>query len=151
MKTKTFAMIKPGAIHRGLAGEIIKRFEHRGLSIVGMKIINVTEKQAKEHYQVHESKPFYPNLVSYIMSGPVIVLVIKGENVIELVRNMAGKTDPIQALPGTIRGDFSADIQNNIIHTSDSPETAVHEIGIYFAENEIIDYKRVTDNWSNHS
>ncbi len=150
MTNQTFAMIKPGAIHRGLAGLIINRFEQRGLNIVGLKLINVSEAQAKEHYYVHRDKPFYDDLVNYIMSGPVLVLVISGENAIELVRNMAGNTDPLKALSGTIRGDFSADIQNNIIHTSDSITNAEKEINIYFTENEILDYQRVIRNWTNH-
>ncbi len=150
MKTKTFVMIKPGAVHRGLIGEIVTRFETRGLNIIAMKVINVTKEQAMEHYAVHKEKPFYQDLVDYLMSGPVVVMVIKGENVIELVRHMAGDTNPIKALPGTIRGDYSADIQNNIVHTSDSPESAQHEIGIYFSTDEILDYRRVTNVWANH-
>ncbi len=150
MNNQTFAMIKPGAVQRGLAGTIINRFEQRGLNIVGLKLINVSEKQAKEHYEVHRDKPFYNDLVNYIMSGPVMVLVISGENAVELVRNMAGNTDPLKALSGTIRGDFSADIQNNIIHTSDSLVNAEKEINIYFNTNEIINYQRVIRNWTNH-
>lgn len=144
----TFAMIKPGAVHRGLIGDIIRRFEYRGLSIVGMKLIQVTEEQAKRHYEEHAEKAFYPRLVSYVQSGPVVVLAIYGENAITLVRKMAGATNPIEAVPGTIRGDYSADIENNIIHTSDSTETASRELAIYFNEAEIVDFERITNMWS---
>lgn len=144
----TFAMIKPGAIHRGLIGDIIRRFEYRGLSIIGMKLIQVTEEQAREHYKEHEGKSFYPRLISYIQSGPVVVLAIYGENAVALVRKMAGATNPLEAIPGTIRGDYSADIENNIIHTSDAKETAERELAIYFKEEEVLDYQRVTNIWS---
>lgn len=144
----TFAMIKPGAIHRGLIGDIVRRFEYRGLNIVGMKLVQVSEEQAKAHYKEHEGKPFYPRLISYIQSGPVVVLAIYGENAITLVRKMAGATNPLEAVPGTIRGDYSADIENNIIHTSDAKETAERELAVYFNKSEIIDFQRVTNSWS---
>lgn len=147
---KTFAMVKPGAVHRGLIGDIIKRFENRGLNIVGLKLIQVSEEQAKQHYQEHLGKDFYSSLVEYITSSPVVVLAISGPSAIQLVRNMAGLTDPIKAQPGTIRGDFSAHISNNIIHTSDSVESANRELGIYFSDQDIIDYHRITDGWSFH-
>lgn len=145
---RTFVMIKPGAIHRGLAGEIIKRFEQRGLSIMAQKMMMVTDAQASVHYAVHREKPFYQSLVNYITSGPVIVMVIYGENACKLVRNMAGATNPLDSMPGTIRGDFSADLGNNIIHTSDSLENAKFEMGIYFNDDEILDYHRITDHWA---
>lgn len=144
----TFAMIKPGAIHRGLIGEIINRFERRGLNIVGMKLVEVSSEQAHSHYEEHKSKAFYPRLITYIMSGPVVILAIRGENATTLVRNMAGATNPEDALPGTIRGDFSADIENNIIHTSDSMQNAQKELEIYFRTSELIDYSRITNKWS---
>lgn len=144
----TFAMIKPGAVHRGLIGDIIRRFEYRGLSIVGMKLIQVSEEQARSHYAEHAEKSFYPRLVSYVQSGPVVVMAIYGENAVALVRKMAGATNPLEAAPGTIRGDYSADIENNIIHTSDSPETAKRELSVYFSETEIVDFERITNAWS---
>lgn len=148
MSALTFAMIKPGAVHRGLVGSIIKRFEDRGLNIVALKMIKVTKKQAQEHYFEHRDKPFFSELVDSIMSGPVVVLLICGEQAIELVRNMAGATDPLKSIPGTIRGDFSADLTNNIIHTADSEESVVHESEIYFSVEERIKYNRITDIWS---
>ena len=145
---RTFVMIKPGAVHRGLVGEIIKRFEQRGLSIMAQKMIMVSLDQASEHYAVHIEKSFYQSLVEYITSGPVVVMVIYGENACKLVRNMAGATNPLDSIPGTIRGDFSADLENNIIHTSDSIENAKFEMNIYFDDEEILEYKRITDRWS---
>ena len=145
---KTFVMIKPGAVHRGLAGEIIKRFEQRGLSIMALKMIMVTQDQASLHYKVHVEKPFYNSLVNYITSGAVFVMVVYGENACQLVRNMAGATNPLDSIPGTIRGDFSADLENNIIHTSDSIDNAMFEMGIYFDNSEILDYHRITDKWA---
>lgn len=144
----TFAMVKPGAVHRGLIGEIIRRFENRGLSIVGMKLIQVSESQARDHYMEHAEKSFYSRLISYVQSGPVVVMAIYGENAVALVRQMAGATNPLEAIPGTIRGDFSADIENNIIHTSDCVETAERELAIYFNDGEIIDFERITNAWS---
>lgn len=148
MHSKTFTMIKPGAVQRGLVGEIIKRFETKGLNIVALKIINVTDEQAEQHYSVHKDKSFYPQLVEYITSGPVVVMMIEGENAVELVRKMAGDTNPLKSSPGTIRGDFSADIENNIIHTADSLENAARECSIYFNSEEILEFQRVTDPWA---
>ncbi len=150
MKNQTFAMVKPCGVQRGHIGEVIKRIETKGLTISALKMINVTEEQAAKHYSAHVQKPFYHELVSYITSGPVVAMVITGNNAVELIRILAGATDPLKALPGTIRGDLSIDIQNNIIHTSDSPEHALEEIAVYFKEEEIIDYELCTNRWSTH-
>ncbi len=143
----TFAMIKPNAIQRGLAGEIISRFENKGLTISAMKMINVSEEQAKAHYKCHEGKSFYPNLLESITSGPVVCLAISGVNAIALVRHMAGATNPLEALPGTIRGDYSADMRLNLIHTSDSEDNAKYELGIYFRDDEIVTTSKSLDPW----
>lgn len=145
---QTFAMIKPGSVHRGLVGNIISRFEHKGLTIIGMKMIKVTREQAFEHYSAHKDKPFFNNLIECITSAPVVALVIQGENAIDLVRIMAGSTNPLESLPGTIRGDYSANIENNIIHTADSVDSAKREINIYFSKKEIQEYKRITEKWA---
>lgn len=150
METKTFAMVKPCGVQRGHIGDVIKRIEQKGLAISAMKLIKVSDEQAKEHYKSHIEKPFYSELVEYLTSGPVVALVISGNDAVEMVRILAGATDPKKALPGTIRGDFSIDIQNNIIHTSDSVEHAQEEIGIYFKEEEIIDYQLIMNKWSTH-
>lgn len=143
----TFSMIKPGAVNRKLVGEIINRFEKKGLNIVGMKLIRVTKTQAAKHYYSHHEKPFYQTLVDYIQSDPVVVFVIEGENAVNLVRLMAGSTNPLEAQLGTIRGDFSADITNNVIHTSDSIENAYREIAIYFKKDELIEVNHLMDKW----
>lgn len=148
IRNRTFMMIKPGAIHRGLVGDIINRIERKGLNINAIKMIKVNNEQAKLHYIEHQDKPFYNDLIEYIKSDPVIVMAIEGEEAVALVRKLAGNTNPLESSPGTIRGDYSADIENNIIHTSDAPETAKRELEIYFDENEFIDYHRITEKWS---
>ncbi len=145
MKEQTFAMIKPDGVERGYIGEVIKRIEQKGLTISALKMLNVSDEQAKLHYKIHSGKPFYNELVNFITSGPVVALVISGESAVELIRMLAGATNPTKAQPGTIRGDFSIDIQNNVIHTSDSVEHAKEEIDIYFSENEVINYNKLLD------
>lgn len=144
----TFAMIKPGATQRGFIGQIITRFEDKGLNIVALKMINVTEEQAKQHYIMHKDKPFYSELVESLQSSPVVVMAVSGLHAVSLVRLMAGDTDPVKAVPGTIRGDYSSDIQNNIIHTSDSSESVIRELDIYFSQNEIVEYEKELNKWS---
>lgn len=144
----TFAMIKPGATQRGFIGDILTRFEDKGLSIIGLKMINVSKEQAHEHYKMLSDKPFFNDLVEMIMSSPCVVMVLSGNQAIDIVRMMAGDTDPLKALPGTIRGDFSCDIQNNIIHTSDSLENVIREIEIYFTADELLEYEKELNKWS---
>lgn len=141
----TFAMIKPNAVARGFMGDIISRFEKKGLTISAMKLINVTEEQAKKHYACHEGKPFYEGLLKSVMAGPVVVMAITGNEVIKIVRLMAGATNPLESQPGTIRGDFSCDMKLNCIHTSDSPESAEYELGIYFNEKDYVGNEKLTD------
>lgn len=143
----TFAMIKPCGVARGLIGEVIKRFEQKGLTISAMKMINVTKQQAQAHYKQHEGKPYYDALLDSIMSGPVVCLAITGNQAISLVRKMAGATNPLESELGTIRGDFSSDMRLNVIHTSDSEETAAYELGIYFSEDEIVMLEKDMDSW----
>lgn len=144
---RTFSMIKPDGVQRGYVGEIIKRFENKGLKIIGLKIMQVTDELAGKHYEEHQDKPFYKGLVEYITSGPVVAMVIAGNNVIPEVRKMMGVTNPLEAAPGTIRGDFAMDIGRNIIHGSDSAESAEREIAIYFKEEEILDYEYLPEGW----
>lgn len=139
---KTFAMIKPTGVQRNLVGEIIKRIEQKGLMINALKLINVTKEQAEKHYDIHKNKPFYNDLIKSIMQGPVVALVISGKHSVEILRLLAGTTDPTKSLPGTIRGDFSSDMRYNIIHTADEIERAKYEISIYFKHEEIIDYSK---------
>jgi len=146
-KERTLVILKPDAVQRGLVGEIISRFEKRGLKIVAMKMVKVSRELAEEHYKIHRGKPFFEPTVNYITSSPVIAMVIEGRNAIEVVRKMMGSTDPQKAEPGTIRGDYALYIGRNIIHGSDSKENAEFEIDLWFKEDEIFDYKRIDEEW----
>ena len=146
-KERTLVILKPDAVQRGLVGEIISRFEKRGLKIVAMKMVKVSRELAEEHYKIHRGKPFFEPTVNYITSSPVVAMVIEGRNAIEVVRKMMGSTDPQKAEPGTIRGDYALYIGRNIIHGSDSRENAEFEINLWFKEDEIFDYKRIDEEW----
>ena len=143
----TFAMLKPDAVQRGLVGEVLARLERKGFRLAAMKLVQVSPEQARRHYAVHEGKPFYDNLVRYITSSPVVVLVLAAPGAVEQLRQLVGVTRPNEAAPGTIRGDLGLDISNNLIHASDSTENAEYEMNVYFAENELIDYSRAADGW----
>lgn len=144
---KTFAMIKPDAVQRGLVGTIINRYEAKGLRVAGMKIMQVTEEIAKQHYAEHVEKPFFPGLLSYITSGPVVALVLEGKNAVAEVRKMNGATNPLEAACGTIRGDFTQEVGRNVVHGSDSVESAAREIAIYFNDNEVLEYDYLPAKW----
>jgi nucleoside-diphosphate kinase len=144
---RTLVLIKPDAMQRGLAGEIIGRLERRGLRIAGMKLLQIDEALASRHYAEHSEKPFYRQLVDFITSGPVIAAVFEGPNAVETVRTTMGATDPRKSPPGSIRGDLGIYITQNLIHGSDSPESAAREIGIFFNEGEVLSYKRDLDRW----
>jgi nucleoside-diphosphate kinase len=134
---KTFLMIKPNAVKRHLIGKVITKIEEKGIDILSIKYLDVTDEQAKNHYDVHEGKPFYPSLIKNLQSGPVVALALKGNEAVAIIRTLAGATDPTKANPGTIRGDYSNDMLNNIVHTSDSVERALYELSIYFVEEEL--------------
>ncbi len=140
-------MIKPDAVQRGLIGEIISRLERKGLKIVAMKMLNVSRELAEKHYAEHREKPFFESLVSYITSAPVVAMVVEGKNAVKVVRTLVGATNPQEALPGTIRGDFGMDIGRNVIHASDSLESAEREISLFFKPEEIVEYKRIDEDW----
>jgi len=146
-KERTFVMIKPDAVQRGFVGEIISRFERKGVKLVAMKLVSVSRELAEKHYEVHRGKPFFEPTVKYITSSPVVAMVLEGNNAIEMVRSMMGKTDPQQAAMGTIRGDYGQFIGRNIVHGSDSKETAEFEINLWFKPKEIADYKRIDEEW----
>jgi nucleoside-diphosphate kinase len=146
-KERTFAMIKPDAVQRGFVGEIIHRFEKKGIKIVAMKLVAVDRTLAEKHYGVHKGKSFFEPTVQYITSSPVVAMVLEGVNVIEMVRGMTGATDPQKAAMGTIRGDYGQFIGRNIIHASDGKETASFEINLWFSEEEIAQYKRIDEAW----
>ena len=136
---RTLVLIKPDAMQRGLAGEIISRLERKGLKIVAMKMLQMDKALAERHYAIHRGKPFFSSLVDFITSGPIVAAVFEGENAVEAVRRAMGETDSLKAAPGTIRGDFGLDIGHNLIHGSDSEENAGQEIDLFFSKPEILD------------
>ena len=143
---RTFIAIKPDGVKRGFIGKILQRFEDKSYKIVALKMLNVTLEQAKKHYAEHEGKPFYPSLIKYITSGPVVAMVLEGENVINGSRHIMGKTNPDEADVGTIRGDFAQVKEYNIVHGSDSIQSAKPEIAIYFSEDELCEnYKTMLE------
>ena len=144
---RTLVLLKPDAVQRGLVGQIISRLEAKGLKLVAMKMIQVDEALAKRLYAIHEGKPFFAGLVEHITSSPLIAAVLEGEDAVAVVCRTMGETDPARALPGTIRGDLALDIGRNLIHGSDSAETAQTEIGLFFSAGEILPYHRDTDRW----
>lgn len=144
---RTFVMIKPDGLERGLCGNIISRFEQKGYRLAALKLIKIDQELAKKHYAEHEGKPFFAGLVNYITSSPVVVMVLEGKDVIATVRKMMGATDPLKAEVGTIRGDLAIDIGRNIIHGSDSKESAEREISLYFKPEEILEYSRTMEKW----
>lgn len=137
---RTLVLIKPDAMQRGLAGEIISRLERKELKIVAMKMLQMDKSMAERHYAIHEGKPFFSALVDFITSTPLIAAVVEGENAVEAVRRLMGETDPLKAARGTIRGDLGLDIGHNLIHGSDSEENAQQEISLFFSEEEILSY-----------
>jgi len=144
---KSFVMLKPDAIQRKFAGKVISRLEDKGLKLIAMKMIHISENLAYEHYEIHKDKPFFKTLIKFVTSSPVIVSAWKGKNAIKIIRNLVGATNPQKATPGSIRGDFALDTTYNIVHASDAPETAKKEIALFFNENEIFDYVQNLDVW----
>ena len=144
---RTLILIKPDALQRGLAGEIISRMERRGLKIVGMKLMQLDDAFARRHYAEHEGKPFLESLISFITSGPLIAAALEGPNAIEVVRKQMGATDPQNADSGTIRGDLALFVQYNLIHGSDSPASAERELGFFFGGGELVSWERNIDPW----
>lgn len=144
---KTFLMVKPDGVQRNLMGDIIMRFERKGYRLIAGKLMMVSKELAEEHYKEHQDKPFYEELVEFITSGPVFAMVWEGENVIASARKMMGDTNPQEAEAGTIRGDFGVTVGKNVIHGSDSPESADREINLFFAESEMITYDKQDQAW----
>ncbi|MGE5703476.1 MAG: nucleoside-diphosphate kinase [Clostridia bacterium] len=144
---KTFIMIKPDGVQRNLIGEIVARFEKKGFTLVGAKLMQVSRDLAEQHYAEHKERPFFGELVDFITSGPVFAMVWQGNNVITTARNMMGKTNPVDAAPGTIRGDFAVSVGMNIIHGSDSPESAAREIDLWFAKDSIVSFDKTIQRW----
>jgi nucleoside-diphosphate kinase len=144
---RTLVLIKPDAMQRGLASEILGRMERRGLRMVGLKLLHVDRALAERHYAEHAGKPFYQGLVGYITASPIIAAVFEGTSAIEAVRNTMGKTNPREAVPGTIRGDFGLEIGRNLVHGSDSPDSAAREVALFFSESELVKVERALDPW----
>jgi nucleoside-diphosphate kinase len=144
---RSLIILKPDAVQRGLIGPILSRIEQRGLKFAALKLIQIDEQLARRHYAAHEGKPFFEDLVKYITSGPVVVAVVTGKNVIGIVRSTVGATNPAQAAPGTIRGDFAVEIGRNLIHASDSPENGEKEVSLFFTDQEPVVLDRSTDRW----
>lgn len=144
---KTFLMVKPDAVQRQLIGEIVSRFEKKGFQLVGAKLMQMSSELAEKHYAEHIGKPFFEDLTNFITSGPVFAMVWQGDNVVNTARKMMGKTNPSESDPGTIRGDFGVVTNRNIIHGSDSLESAEREINLFFNESELVDYTKLMNQW----
>jgi nucleoside-diphosphate kinase len=144
---RSLVLIKPDAVQRALAGQIISRLERKGLKIVAMKMLHMDRNLARRHYAIHKGKAFFDDLVSFITSSPLIAIVFQGENAVQIIRQMMGETDPAKAASGTIRGDFGIDVGHNLVHGSDSSENACKEIDLFFSAEEIFDYDRELDRW----
>ena len=144
---QTLVLVKPDGVQRGLVGEVISRLERRGLKLVALKLMQVDDALARRHYGEHVDRPFFAGLVQFITSAPVAAMVWQADNAVEVVRNTMGVTSPAAATPGTIRGDFGIDIGRNLVHGSDSVESAEREVALFFDLGEILDYSRSTDPW----
>ncbi len=144
---KTLVLLKPDAVQRGLVGELTSRLEAKGLRLAAMKLISVDRELADRHYGEHVGKPFFDGLVDFITSSPVVAIVAEGENAVEAVRRLMGATNPLEAAPGTIRGDLAMSIGMNLVHGSDSLESAAREIDLFFTPEEILSYDRTADRW----
>ena len=144
---QTLILLKPDAVQRRLVGEITRRFERKGLRLAGLKLVHPTRQLAEQHYAVHKGKPFYDSLLAFLTSGPTVAMVWEGREAIVVARNLMGPTDGAKAPPGTIRGDFAASIQNNLVHGSDSPENASAEIGLWFKAEELVSWKPADHEW----
>jgi nucleoside-diphosphate kinase len=144
---RTFLMVKPDGVQRNLVGEVIRRLETKGFTLVGLKLMNVSRELAEQHYAVHKERPFFPGLVEFIISGPVVAMVWEGNGVIASARKMIGATNPLNAEPGTIRGDYGVTVGRNLIHGSDAPETAQYEIGLWFKEEELVSWQPSLTTW----
>ncbi|PNR92423.1 nucleoside-diphosphate kinase [Petrotoga sp. 9PWA.NaAc.5.4] len=144
---REFVFIKPNAVRRSLIGEIISRYEKKGLKIIALKMIQMTKTQSEKLYKEHEGKDFYKPLIDFVLSGPVLVMVLEGERAVEVVRHMHGDTDPLKAFPGSIRGDYGLTVRKNIVHASDSQEKAEKEWQIFFDQEELLEYSIGEENF----
>ena len=144
---RTLILYKPDCVQRRLVGLLTQRFEQKGLRLVGLKLVQASRTLAEKHYAVHQGKPFYESLLSFLTSGPTVAVVWEGREAVTVARNMIGATDGVKAAPATIRGDFGISVQNNLVHGSDSPENAATEISLWFRADELVDYSPVDQGW----
>ncbi|MEZ4512689.1 MAG: nucleoside-diphosphate kinase [Chloroflexota bacterium] len=144
---RTLILVKPDGVQRGLIGEIVGRFERRGLKLIGMKFMQVSQELAEKHYAVHQGRPFYNGLIEYITSAPVVAMVWEGKDAIAAARATIGATNPVAANPGTIRGDLGMEVGRNLVHGSDSPENGEREASLFFAAAELVSWDRVSESW----
>jgi len=144
---RSLVLIKPDAVQRGLVGEVVSRLENKGLKFVAMKMIHMDKVLAEKHYAIHKDKPFFKDLVSFIISSPIIAIVLQGDNAVKVIRRSMGETNPVESASGTIRGDYAISIEHNLIHGSDSIQNADKEINLFFSSEEILDYSRDIDRW----
>lgn len=144
---QTLILLKPDCVQRRLVGNIIQRFEQKGLRLVALKLVQASRKLAEEHYAVHKGKPFYDSLLSFLVSGPTVAMVWEGREAVTVARTLIGATDGTKAPPATIRGDFALSVQNNLVHGSDSPENAAKEIAIWFSKDELVSFSPVDEKW----
>ena len=144
---RTLIILKPDAVQRGLVGTLIQRFEQRGLKIIGLKLVAVSEALARRHYAVHEGRAFFDGLIGYITSAPVVVMALEGPGAIAVVRATVGATRPAEAAAGSIRADFGLSVGRNLVHASDGPDTAAEELALWFTAAELVDYRREIDSW----
>lgn len=147
MIERTLVLIKPDGVQRQLVGRILARYEERGLKVAGLKLVRVSRDMAERHYAVHRGKPFFTGLVDFITSGPVVAAALEGPNAIAIVRTINGATRPVEAAPGSIRGDLAVETSQNLVHGSDAPETAADELALWFTPAELLDYRREVDRW----
>ena len=144
---RTFLMVKPDGVQRNLVGEVIKRLENKGFTLVGLKLMAVSRELAEKHYDVHKERPFFGSLVEFIISSPVVAMVWEGNGVVASARKIIGGTNPLEAEPGTIRGDYGVDIGRNLIHGSDAIETATREIALWFDDEELVSWENTMKSW----
>ena len=144
---RTLILLKPDAVHRRLVGDLIARFERKGLRLVGLKLVNTGRDLAEKHYAVHKGKPFYDSLLVFLTSGPTVAVVLEGREAVAAVRQLMGATDGTKAPPGTIRGDYALSVQNNLIHGSDSPDNAAAEIKLWFRPDELVGFQHADGTW----
>jgi nucleoside-diphosphate kinase len=147
MMEREFIMIKPDGVQRGLVGNVISRIEKSGLKIIAIKMLDVSQEQAERHYAIHKGKIFYDGLLKFITSGPVVAIVVEGIEAVKHTRRLIGSTNPIDATPGSIRGDYALEIGRNVVHAGDSIENAINEYQIYFDDCELINYKKIDESW----